>query len=97
MRRVYDSPAWKYLRRLVLSASAEASETGLPVCAVCSGYAKAVDHVIGIVEAPHLAFEATNLRPICKSCNSRKAARRRCLTQRAYAAVSRTERSMVYR
>ena len=83
-RRVYDSPAWKYARRRVLGESAASSPTGRPVCAECQGEATAVDHIVSLQEAPGLAFTISNLRPICRRCNSSKAAKRRAeLARRA--------------
>ena len=49
----------------------------MPVCAVCGGLANAVDHRIAVSEAPHLAFTISNLQAICRTCNSRKNAKRR--------------------
>ena len=76
-RRVYDSAAWRYLRGVVLAESAQRSETGSPVCAMCGDRATAVDHRVPVSERPDLAFERSNLRPICRKCNSSRSAKRR--------------------
>ena len=74
--RIYQSAAWKYVRAQVLAESAAQSPTGRPVCSVCGGEANAVDHILPISEAPGLAYDLTNLRAICRRCNSSRNAKR---------------------
>lgn len=70
--RLYDSAAWKQLRKAKLLNS--------PLCEECeaNGYvvaAKDVDHVIPLRERPDLALVIENLRSLCVPCHRRKSAR----------------------
>ena len=65
MAHPYDA-AWRRLRLRVL-----AEEGG--VCAVCGGEANAVDHIEPVSRRPDLRLVRSNLRAICRTCNSRKA------------------------
>ena len=70
--RVYDTALWKRLRSAVLALS--------PLCVDCKGEGRVepateVDHRIPIRDAPDLAFDASNLQPLCKRHHSEKTAR----------------------
>ncbi len=63
--RVYDTSAWKRLRKLVLTAE--------PLCRMCAETGKAtlatvVDHVEP-VSAGGAAIDPDNLQSLCKSCH----------------------------
>lgn len=69
--RVYDSPRWKRLRAQVLAAQ--------PLCPDCKllgriVVATHVDHVVSITDAPHLAWDLSNLRGLCHAHHSEKTA-----------------------
>lgn len=66
----YASAEWNVLRKLVL---AEASRE----CEACSKLIRrksdlTVDHILPRGKYPHLALERSNMRVLCRSCNSRK-------------------------
>lgn len=66
----YASAEWSIVRSLVL---AEASRK----CQVCGKLIRrksdlTVDHILPRSKYPHLALERSNMRVLCRSCNSRK-------------------------
>ncbi|MFC1869686.1 HNH endonuclease [Chloroflexota bacterium] len=69
----YDSPEWMVMRSKVIE------EEG-PVCNECKKNIPvkrdiSVDHIKPRSKYPELALDRTNLRVLCRSCNSRKGAR----------------------
>ncbi len=66
---VYRSTRWTVVRAQVLRNE--------PTCRTCRAagrteLATQVDHVIGLRERPDLAFEVSNLQPLCTVCHSAK-------------------------
>lgn len=70
---------WRRLRLEVLQAN--------PVCSLCGGridlalpwrnpMSGTVDHVLPLMDYPHLALERSNLRPAHRRCNTSKGAGR---------------------
>lgn len=66
---VYRSKRWKKLRRQVLADHPYCSTPG------CDRPATDVDHVKRVEEHPELAYERSNLEPLCHSHHSQKTAR----------------------
>ncbi|WP_018634394.1 HNH endonuclease signature motif containing protein [Neomegalonema perideroedes] len=71
-RKIYKTARWLRESRAFLAEH--------PRCADCAAAgiveaARAVDHVIAVRVRPDLAFDASNWRPLCWSCHSRKTAR----------------------
>jgi 5-methylcytosine-specific restriction protein A len=67
--RIYRSPRWVAVRAQVLRDE--------PVCRVCAAagrteLATQVDHVVGVAVRPDLAFDRTNLQPLCTVCHAAK-------------------------
>lgn len=63
---VYRSRRWRQLRRAVLEERPWCEWPG------CRGAATDVDHVIPIHDRPDLAFDETNLQPLCHPHHSQK-------------------------
>jgi 5-methylcytosine-specific restriction enzyme A len=70
--RIRNSARWKTVRRQVLDA--------YPLCADPHGEhqrqgttrtATEVHHITGLAESPELAFESSNLSPLCSRCHAR--------------------------
>ena len=55
-------PQWKHIRRRVLRAE--------PNCRMCGEEATEVDHIVSLKEGG--THDLENLRPLCKSCHSRR-------------------------
>jgi len=71
--RFYQSPEWSAARKLKIK------EDG-PFCKECRKHIKddidiTVDHIRPRSKFPELALDRTNLRVLCRSCNSKKGAR----------------------
>jgi len=76
-RTVYKSARWKRLREAV-------RERDQMVCQLCfepvspdgtSSKGWSVDHIVPLRVAIHLAFEPSNVRLTCRSCNSSRRAK----------------------
>ncbi len=72
--RVYRSKRWQNLRALQLSRE--------PLCEDCRRHgvverATQVDHVLGLVLRPDLAYDLANLQSLCTACHARKSAAER--------------------
>ena len=72
--RVYRSNRWRKVRTLQLARE--------PLCEDCRAHgvvetATQVDHVLGLVDRPDLAFDLGNLRSLCTPCHARKSAAER--------------------
>lgn len=81
-RRIYDTPAWRSVRRLVLARDMHRCQVAGQRCTVT---ATEVDHIVPLTEggAP---YDPANLRAACKWCNSWLAAERTNLGRRQAAA-----------
>ena len=64
-KRIYNTNAWKELRRQVLNEEQH-------ICHWCGKKATQVDHLIEVDRDPSLALERTNLVASCQPCNSRR-------------------------
>jgi hypothetical protein len=64
-KRIYNTNAWKTLRRQVL-------EEENHICHWCGKKATQVDHLIELDRDPSLALERSNLVASCQPCNSRR-------------------------
>lgn len=66
-RRIYDSPAWRTVRRAVLERDRYVCRIGGPRCTKA---ATQVDHIVAVSKggAP---FDMGNLRASCQPCNGR--------------------------
>jgi 5-methylcytosine-specific restriction endonuclease McrA len=42
-----------------------------PLCALCGGLTDHIHHIVPLVEAPELAYAASNLAPLCRNCHAR--------------------------
>lgn len=67
--RLRNCAQWRDVRRMVLARE--------PLCRDClmrglTTAATQVDHVLGLVEHPELAYDLDNLAPICDACHARK-------------------------
>ena len=71
---LYDSPRWKRLRHIFLVRH--------PLCVECGSVAREVDHVIEHYGREHLFWSWRNLQALCKSCHSKKTARKTILVGR---------------
>lgn len=65
----YGSARWRKFRLLVLEER--------PLCVACPRPTPAteVDHIIPRSEAPHLAYVASNVQPLCETCHADKTRR----------------------
>lgn len=70
MKQFYSCSEWKFLRRQVIHEQGEVcSECGQTILNKCD---VTVDHIRARSKYPHLALKKTNLRVLCRICNSRK-------------------------
>jgi len=70
MQQFYSSPEWQFLRRQVIQEQGEVcSECGQTIL---NKFDVTVDHIRARSKYPHLALKKTNLRVLCRICNSRK-------------------------
>lgn len=67
--KVYSSARWQRLRARVL-------ERDLRVCWVCGGEASVADHVVPMSVDASRAFDMSNVRAACVSCNASRSNRR---------------------
>lgn len=72
--RVYRSKRWQNLRALQLTRE--------PLCEECRRHgvvepAAQVDHVLGLVLRPDLAYDLANCQSLCTACHARKSAAER--------------------
>ena len=63
----YQTQRWRDLAREVVRGK---------LCELCAKPARAADHRILAEVRPDLFYERSNLRPLCTSCNARRAAYR---------------------
>jgi 5-methylcytosine-specific restriction endonuclease McrA len=68
VRRVYDSPVWRAVRKEVLARDGHVCQIRLPGCKV---RANSVDHIVR-PEDGGARYDPANLRAACISCNSAK-------------------------
>jgi hypothetical protein len=61
--RVRSSERWRRLRVCVLSQN--------PLCMVCGHLAQEVHHIVELAKDMSLAYEFSNLAPICEDCHKR--------------------------
>jgi 5-methylcytosine-specific restriction endonuclease McrA len=80
-RRVYDSAAWRRVQPKVLERDGRWCQLRY---AKCTGVATTVDHIIRPEDAPELAFEMSNLRAACRSCNTARRNKMRAAWARRY-------------
>lgn len=65
VRAFYGTPEWKRTRAIVRQRDG--------ACVMCGSRDRlSVDHIIPRRDAPHLAFELSNLRTLCASCHGRR-------------------------
>jgi 5-methylcytosine-specific restriction protein A len=72
--RVYRSNRWRQVRALQLTRE--------PLCEDCRRHgvvepATQVDHVLGLVDRPDLAYDLSNCQSLCTPCHARKSAAER--------------------
>jgi 5-methylcytosine-specific restriction endonuclease McrA len=91
-QRPYDSQRWRRMRIAVLVRYNYQCQLGL---ARCTGRADSVDHSIDWRDYPDSAFDMTNLRATCRSCNT--AQRNARVAARARAQRDGTRRQGQYR
>jgi len=72
-KQVRSSARWRRVRALVLSAAPLCADVyGVHAAAGRIVVATQVDHIVPLIEAPTLAYDASNLQPLCDHCHGRK-------------------------
>lgn len=71
-QKFYLSKEWRSLREQVLVEE--------PLCRFCKAkgrlkLAEVVDHIVDIVDSPHLCLETDNVQPLCSQHHNQKTAR----------------------
>ncbi len=60
-RRIRSSERWISLRKMILKRC--------PLCQLCGKVAEEIHHIKPVAKFPELAFETTNLVPLCTKCH----------------------------